>query len=47
MSQSTFTNGSADENPDPQDVMKVLLATDIHLGFKEKEGIRREFWYKY
>ena len=29
-----------DEGPDPRDVVRILIATDNHLGYQEKDPIR-------
>lgn len=37
-------NGTSDSNcptePDDENVLKILIATDIHLGYNEKHPIR-------
>ena len=39
-SYSSFTNGSTQGEPNSEDVMKILLATDNHLGYAEKDSER-------
>lgn len=40
MSDETETGRDGTQGIDQRDVLKILLATDIHLGYNEKDAIR-------
>lgn len=43
MSESFMSSETVSSTPAPEDTMKILVATDIHLGYGEKDPIIRKF----
>ena len=42
MPNGNVTDGASTAPPNPNDVIKILVATDIHLGYGEKHPIKAE-----